>query len=515
MSPADSEPPVNAPGSRIAGKYRVVRLLARGGMGTVLLVEHELLRQPAAIKLLQPRAPSPDATERFLREARAAAMLRSDHVVRVFDVGTLEDGTPYLLMEYLEGHDLAAELSQQGRVPLADAVDYLLQAIEAVAEAHDVGVIHRDLKPGNLFLTRKPSGARSLKVLDFGISKVVPGVGRIPAAAMTTDETLLGSPAYMSPEQIKTPRDVDARTDVWSLGVVLHEMITGRPAFAGETVWAMLSRILTDDVPPPSTLAAELPAALDEVLKRCLARDRAARYPSVLALREALLPFAGAPGPIAAPPSSSAAEPTPEAVVLAGRETLDEAEPPRPPERAVETADLVRGSDSAPALTPWLELESPLGTRYQDEVCGIHTWRSVVIIVWRRPVSPETLTWPAAALTRAVKSFSHPVVMAAIIPANVKAPEGEARRALQEGIRSIDAHLTGAVNIVLGTGFQAAAIRAVLSGLSLAARQRHPITFVSSADEAADFIFDHWPSQPGRPLFRADIAEALLRLVPR
>ena len=323
MAHHDSPPPfVFEPGTLVAGKYRVVRALAAGGMGAVLLVKHDVLGQSAAIKLLRPEAArGPDATERFLREARAAANLRSDHVARVFDVGSLDDGTPYMLMEYLVGRDLSAELELRTRLPLGEAVDYVLQAIEALAEAHEIGVIHRDLKPSNLFLVDKPGGARSIKVLDFGISKVLSGVAAISDGAVTTANALLGSPAYMSPEQVKSSRDVDVRTDVWSLGVVLHELVTGVRAFDADTMGGILSQILTEDVRAPSRYVPDISPAFDEVIARCLARDRERRFPSVLALRDALSPFVGDRSRTSSPSVSGVARASSGVTSRAGVET--------------------------------------------------------------------------------------------------------------------------------------------------------------------------------------------------
>jgi len=297
--------PAPGPGTQIAGKYRVERTLAKGGMGVVVLVRHEVLGQLAVIKLLLPSvAGSPGASERFLREARAAANLRSDHVARVFDVGALDDGTPYMLMEYLDGNDLAQELDRRGRLPVAEAVDHTLEALDAVSEAHAIGVIHRDLKPSNLFLVTKPDGSRQVKVLDFGISKVTSELGAADGA-VTAENALLGSPAYMSPEQVRSSKDVDGRTDVWSLGVVLYELVTGRRAFDAPSMGAILSQILADDVPALTRVLPGADAGLERVIQRCLARDRDARYPSAAAMREALAPFGTARATHAAPASAA------------------------------------------------------------------------------------------------------------------------------------------------------------------------------------------------------------------
>jgi serine/threonine-protein kinase len=219
-------------GELLAGKYRLERLLGEGGMGYVVAATHEHLQQRVAVKFLAAGyAENSDAAARFLREARAAVRIQSEHIARVLDVGELEDGAPYMVMEFLSGCDLARELFTNGGLEVPTAVDYLLQACEAVAEAHSLGVIHRDLKPANLFLTRRPDGTPFVKVLDFGISKAITpesgGPGDSPS--LTAAQALLGSPAYMSPEQARKPKSVDFRADIWAFGVILYEFLDGNP----------------------------------------------------------------------------------------------------------------------------------------------------------------------------------------------------------------------------------------------------------------------------------------------
>ncbi|MFS8068038.1 MAG: serine/threonine-protein kinase, partial [Byssovorax sp.] len=212
----------NASGELIAGKYRVDRVLGAGGMGTVFAATHVVLGQRVAIKRMHPeRIGRHNAGPRFLREARAAARLRSQHVARVIDVGVLEDGAPFIVMEHLDGEDLAALVDRRGALPVAEAVEYVLQAAEAIAEAHAAGIVHRDLKPENLFLSFDLAGAPCIKVLDFGISKLLGD-----ELALTRAAVAVGTPLYMSPEQMVSSRDVDSRTDLWSLGVVLYELVT-------------------------------------------------------------------------------------------------------------------------------------------------------------------------------------------------------------------------------------------------------------------------------------------------
>ncbi|MBM4363762.1 MAG: serine/threonine protein kinase, partial [Deltaproteobacteria bacterium] len=289
--PPGTEPPGYEVGTVLAGKYRIEALIGRGGMGRVLAATHLGLDELVAVKVLDPReAAKPPTLARFQREARAAARIRGEHVGRIKDVDALPDGTPFLVMEHLTGCDLSEETRLRGPLPLTEALSYLLQAMEAVAEAHAMGVVHRDLKPSNLFLSVRPDGSRSVKVLDFGISKLVDADAR--DVEVTTAFETLGSPLYMSPEQMRSARDVDERTDVWSLGVILYCLLAGKPPFPGTTVTDVCARILTDPTPSLAAVRADVPASLDAVLGRCLAKEPAERIPSVKALAAALGAFA-------------------------------------------------------------------------------------------------------------------------------------------------------------------------------------------------------------------------------
>lgn len=232
-------------GDILADKYRVEAVLGRGGMGVVVAAQHLQLGQRVAIKfLLVEPAKNSDAVERFLREARAAVRIQSEHVARVIDVGTLASGAPYMVMEFLVGCDLAELIRTEGAQPISKVADLVLQAGEAIAEAHSKGIIHRDLKPANLFLTERPDGTSLVKVLDFGISKSTTAdeLGA-PQASMTATATVMGSPLYMSPEQMRSTKNVDARTDIWSLGVIVFELLTGRPVYEAESLPGLCAMI--------------------------------------------------------------------------------------------------------------------------------------------------------------------------------------------------------------------------------------------------------------------------------
>ncbi|AUX48719.1 protein kinase [Sorangium cellulosum] len=283
-----------AVGDVLAGKYRVERIIGAGGMGVVVAAWHLELEQRVAMKFLNPLfTESGDAAERFRREARALARIKSEHVARVLDVGMFEGGLPYIVMEFLEGNDLAQELRQRGPLPLEEALEYILEAIEAVAEAHALGIVHRDLKPANLFLARQPGGSRSVKVLDFGISKSLLGASR-DELSLTRTAAMIGSPLYMSTEQARSAKDVDARTDIWSLGVILYEMLTGRPPHLGESVAQLFASLLNEAPASLLQVRSDVPPQLDEVVLRCLAKERDQRWNNVGDLAYALLRFAPA-----------------------------------------------------------------------------------------------------------------------------------------------------------------------------------------------------------------------------
>ncbi|MDI3290767.1 serine/threonine-protein kinase [Polyangium sp. 15x6] len=289
-SDSEIELPVKA-GDVIAGKYRVDRVLGVGGMGAVVAAEHTDLEQRVAIKfMLEAAAKNEIGKKRFLREAQAATKLRSEHVTRMLDFGTLDDGVPYLVMELLEGKDLDEMIRAAGKLPIEEACEVVLQTCEALAEAHGRGIVHRDIKPANLFVTRRADGSPAVKVLDFGIAKHQ-DLAALDGTALTRSNALLGSPMYMSLEQFRAAREVDARSDIWSLGVVLYKALTGTMPFVADSLGALIMVLMTEDPEPPGSRREDLPAELGEVVLRCLQKDPADRFQSVAELAEALAPF--------------------------------------------------------------------------------------------------------------------------------------------------------------------------------------------------------------------------------
>jgi len=285
------------PGTVLCGKYEVARVLGRGGMGVVVAARHLRMSRDVALKILLPALRSqPDIVARFEREGRAAAQIQGDHVARVLDVDALPDGSPFMVMELLRGNDLAEILAARGKLPHPEAVGYLLEACAGMVEAHRAGIVHRDLKPSNLFVDRQ--GARPLlKILDFGISKVTDDA----SASMTATTTVFGTPLYMSPEQVRSTKNVDARADIWSLGVVLYELLAGEPPFQAPSAPAIIAAIIADRPTPIAERRPDLPAGLADALMRALEKDPAARYPDVQAFAAALAPFGPEGAPVFTP----------------------------------------------------------------------------------------------------------------------------------------------------------------------------------------------------------------------
>jgi serine/threonine-protein kinase len=288
--------PFLSEGEVLDGRYRIDGRLGGGGMATVYRAFHTGLEHPVAVKVVAPAIRHlPGMTARFLREARAATRLRGEHVVRVFDVGTTPNGSPYLVMELLEGKDIGRVL-EDGLLPsVEDAVDWILQACEALAEVHGLGIVHRDLKPANLFLTRGLDGGVSVKLIDFGISRIDSPLLPHDQLALTNPDLAMGSPRYMPPEQMEASGSVDSRSDIWGLGAILYELFTGRAPFDGESLWDIYTAAMRTR-PPLAALRPDLPADLDRVVLTCLSVEPGQRYADVAELARALAPFGGAHG---------------------------------------------------------------------------------------------------------------------------------------------------------------------------------------------------------------------------
>lgn len=287
---------VPSPGTVVADRYLVEGLLGRGGMGAVVTATERESGRRVAIKLMPPRATkSRAAVERFLREGRAASAVSSEHVVRVLEVGQSDEGAPFIVMEHLEGSTLGKLLKRRGALPVSEALDYVLQACVAVAECHAMGIVHRDLKPENLMVLGSAGEPPKVKVLDFGVSKS-DWLEQAARLRLTGTADVLGTPTHMSPEQVRSSKSVDARTDIWALGVILYEALTGKPPFLAENLPALCAAIVSDEPLPPRALLPSIPAPLEALILRCLEKHPDARPFSVRTLAEALAPFASEAG---------------------------------------------------------------------------------------------------------------------------------------------------------------------------------------------------------------------------
>jgi serine/threonine protein kinase len=284
-------------GEILGGKYRVERVLGAGGMGVVVKVTRLEGEGTFALKFLRPSvARDPMAAKRFRREAEAAGRIESPHVVKISDIGDLATGAPYLVMEYLEGTTLEKRLAGGQRLPLAEACDLALQIAEGLAAAHAMGVIHRDIKPANLYLVADAEGAGLLKIADFGVSKILDPAGPESGRGLTRTQTSIGSPLYMSPEQMRSARTADFRADQWSLGAVLYRMATGHLPFEASSMVRLCVLVLSADFVPTTERCPELPAEFAAAVERCFRVEPAERYADIAAWAEAFAPFAGPRG---------------------------------------------------------------------------------------------------------------------------------------------------------------------------------------------------------------------------
>lgn len=289
-----------AEGETIAGKYRVEKVLGSGGMGVVMAAWHLQLNQRVALKFMQPGlAADGQSAMRFQREARAAARLQTMHVGKVLDLDSLPSGTPFVVMEFLDGEGLDRRLAREKTIPVPAALEWVRQGLTALAEAHAAGIVHRDVKPGNLFLARRPDGTELVKVLDFGIAKSIdPEIEH--GLSSTSSRLMLGSPPYMPPEQFTPGSAIDARADVWAMGVVLYQLVSGRLPFDSENLVDVMYAIRHKPHRPLIEVAPFAPAAVIAIVDRCLTKDQSARFADALAMGKAI-EAAQRPVAIAAP----------------------------------------------------------------------------------------------------------------------------------------------------------------------------------------------------------------------
>ena len=365
-------------GDILAAKYRIEDVIGVGGMGVVVAAMHLELEQRVALKFLLPQAAqNEELVGRFVREARASTKLKGNHVTKVLDVGRMDDGRAYIVMEYLEGRDLGAELkaSREEQMPVDEAVGWMLQACEGLAEAHALGIVHRDLKPGNLFLTRGPDDRALVKVLDFGISKSI-NPNSSDMLSLTRTEMLLGSPLYMAPEQMRSSKYVDERSDIWGLGAIAYELISRRVPFEADTLLDLCFKVAQEGCPSLVDLRPSMPVELSNVVMRCLEKEPENRWHDIGELALALQPFAGPeyagsaerviailnaggerararrtePNVRRSQPSFPALTPVQDARVITGSTKTERLEPSQRPS---ELAASVTGDAAVPASSAW------------------------------------------------------------------------------------------------------------------------------------------------------------------
>jgi serine/threonine-protein kinase len=419
-------------GSVIAGRYRIEGVIGKGGMGAVLAAQHVQLDERVAVKFLHPDlARDAESFERFVREAKAATRIKSEHVVRVFDVGTTEQGLPYIVMDLLEGTDLG-RLVESGPLPIQLAVDCVLQAAEGLAEAHGAGIVHRDIKPSNLWLSTRRDGSPLVRVLDFGISKLMPANGS--EGALTSTQSVFGSPLYMSPEQIRSAKHVDPRTDVWALGVVLHELLTGRPPFDADNVAGVIARIVADAPPRLRDALPSAPVEIERIVHACLEKDPARRA-ALKDLAAGLRPF-----------GSSVGQTSADRIERVSFGTPSMAPPPMP-----SSSDLLALSSTEPLITRALAKgsSSPSTSRLGAVVAlvvvlalliGVLTVRSMRATTTPRPLAavaesaPPPATIPSASPSPPAQAVAS---VAALVTAPVPEPQPSASASSHAGSRPV------------------------------------------------------------------------------
>lgn len=444
-------------GDVLANKYRVERVLGSGSMGVVVAAMHEGLGQLVALKLMRPtRATTHVMRERFLREARAAARLRSVHAVRVLDLGVLADESLYMVIELLEGKDCAVLLKENGPWRVEDAVACLLHACEAVGEAHARGVVHRDLKPANLFMTRDIFHVPCVKVLDFGISKVADA-----GLQLTQESQTLGSPLYMSPEQMRAPRDADARSDIWSLGITLYELLTGRTPFHADMIHVLWARVLRGEYPPLDEVRRDLPAGLSAVVDKCLRQNPEDRFRDVAALAYALEPYAPARARMYGERVSLVLGLPPI------EEVIPDSEPPSQPFPVVE--------EEAEEETESLAITTQLSTETLDDTDAADNQRTgvfdgiaiaergdVLLVVWRKMASLERLAFFLSCLREMLNRVEGDILILQILPADTSPSEQSAREGLMSRMKGAASRVRRIVTVFQGAELHLGELRSML-----------------------------------------------------
>lgn len=432
-------------GDVLAEKYEVTKVLGEGGMGVVVAARHLELDKLVALKFMhEDVARSGQSTDRFLREARAAARLTNEHVGRVLDVGRLPGGVPYIVMEYLEGRDLGSLLAERGPLDPSEACEYVLQTCEAMAEAHAQGIIHRDLKPENLFLTMRQDGRPLVKVLDFGISKATHAKGP------TGTYTALGTPTHMSPEQMKSSRTVDQRADIWSLGIILYQLLSGRVPFDGDEITEIMFKVLQDPLPPLARARPGLPTALVAAVEKCLEKDRDNRFENVAELAQILVPFAperarAAISLIERVMSANVPAPTP-----SPRQTTDDDVVPRVGTIAVDPTPATAGAPTVVAK-PVEGTRTTLGTAAGQSIENVRARGSRR---WIAPIALLVAAAPIAYIVTRDRSADTPAQSSGADPANTPATL-DAIAAASLDATVVDATVASAIDATLASTIDA------------------------------------------------------------
>jgi serine/threonine-protein kinase len=397
----------------VFGHYKLEKLLGIGGMGSVYAAKHQQLDKGVVVKILHPEfATNPTLRDRFMQEGRAASRVRHEHVVDVTDMGVAH-GVPFLVMEHLEGETLLAMIKREGPLPIERAVDILLPVIAAVSSLHRRGVIHRDIKPDNIFLSRLPSGALHPKLLDFGIARILAGAS---ARALTSMDDVLGTPAYMSPEQLKSTRRVDERTDQYALGLVLYECVTGQCPFKDAHVPTTAGRVLKGDFPAPRELRPDLPVELEEAILCAMSRDRERRFPAVESIGQELIPFASS----AARRRWESTFPTQSGELpAAGSATDVDADATTRAFEALSAEESERLLQGVPAQ-PTAHIQQHTRSRSSTLVGASLFFFAVMLVVWQvaAPLATSAIATTTALydLPRAPNTHAQPTVISAPVP---------------------------------------------------------------------------------------------------